>query len=69
MFHRLEKRFNTRIIDLLLAGTSIDTKNMSPSKQSFFEKLKNFFRKGLQQMSKDLSPAEKKSLETKTKPE
>ena len=67
MIRILEKKLNTWIIDLLIAGTSIETKNMSPDGQSFFEKLKKFFSKGLDQMSKDLSPTEKKTLQSKTK--
>lgn len=45
MFRRVEKKFNTWIIDLLIAGTSIETKNMSPDGKSFFEKVKSFFAK------------------------
>lgn len=63
---RLEKKLNAWIIDLLIAGTSIETKNMSPSGKSFFEKIRNFFAKGLDQMSKDLSPAQRRSLKSKT---
>ena len=66
MIRTLEKKLNAWIIDLLIAGTSIETKNMSPDWKSFFEKLKNFFSKGLAQMSKDLSPAQKKSLQSQS---
>jgi hypothetical protein len=63
MLRYLEKKLNTRIIDLLIAGTSIETQNMSPDGKSFFEKVKRFFAKWLEQMSKDLSPSEKKKLQ------
>jgi|GEM_PF-5896534 len=59
----LEKKLNTRLIDLLIAGTSIETQNMSPDGKSFFEKLKRFFARGLEQMAKDLNPKQKKQLE------
>jgi hypothetical protein len=45
MLRYLEKKLNTRIIDLLIAGTSIETQNMSPDGKSFFEKVKRFFAK------------------------
>lgn len=61
MLRYLEKKLNTRIIDLLIAWTSIETQNMSPDWKSFFEKVKKFFAKWLKQMSKDLSPNEKTS--------
>lgn len=69
MFRYLEKKLNAWIIDLLIAGTSIETKNMSPDGKSFFERLKRFFKRGLEQMSKDLSPTQKKSITTHTKSE
>jgi hypothetical protein len=47
----------------LIAGTSIETKNMTPEWKSFFEKLKKFFAKWLAQMSKDLDPSKKKKIE------
>lgn len=59
----LEKKLNARIIDLLIAGTSIETKNMTPEWKSFFERLKRFFAKWLAQMSKDLDPSKKKKIE------
>ena len=62
MLRYLEKKLNTWIIDLLIAGTSIETQNMSPDGKSFFEKVKKFFAKWLEQMSKDLNPTEKKNL-------
>lgn len=61
MFNYFEKKLNTWIIDVLLAGSSIETKDMSPSGKSFFEKVKSFFARGLQQMSKELAPQTKKS--------
>jgi multimeric flavodoxin WrbA len=63
MLRYLEKKLNMRIIDLLIAGTSIETQNMSPDWKSFFEKVKRFFAKWLEQMSKDLSPSQKKKLQ------
>ncbi len=65
MLRYLEKKLNAWIIDLLIAGTSIETSKMSPDGKSFFERLKKFFAKGLEQMSKDLNPTEKKNLEAK----
>ncbi len=59
MLRYLEKKLNTWIIDLLIAGTSIETEHMSPDWKSFFEKVKKFFAKWLEQMSKDLSPTDK----------
>lgn len=49
-----ERKLNAWIIDLLIAGSSIKTENMSPEGKSFFEKVKKFFEKGLHQMKKDL---------------
>lgn len=69
MFRYLEKKLNAWIIDLLIAGTSIETKNMSPDGKSFFERLKRFFKRWLDQMSKDLNPTQKKSLQTSPKSE
>ncbi len=54
MFRYIEKKFNARIIDLLLAGTSIKTDDMSEDGKSFFGKLKKFFERWLKQMKKDL---------------
>lgn len=54
MFRYLEKKFNARIIDLLIAGTSIDTDKMSPEGKSFYGRLKRFFERGLEQMQHDL---------------
>ena len=45
MLRYLEKKLNTWIIDLLIAGTSIETQDMSPDGKSFFEKVKKFFAK------------------------
>ena len=59
MLRYLEKKLNTWIIDLLIAGTSIETQDMSPDGKSFFEKVKKFFAKWLQQMSKELNPTNK----------
>jgi len=67
MLRYLEKKLNTWIIDLLIAGTSIETQNMSPDGKSFFEKVKKFFAKWLEQMSKDLNPTEKKNLSSSKK--
>lgn len=61
--HYIEKKLNARIIDFLIAGTSIKTENMSPEGKSFFEKVKKFFAKWLQQMAKDLDPTKKKTIE------
>lgn len=55
----IEKKLNARIIDFLIAGTSIKTEQMSPDGKSFFEKVKRFFSKGLEQMAKDLDPNRK----------
>ena len=63
MLHYLEKKLNAWIIDLLIAGTSIETENMSPDGKSFFERLKRFFAKWLDQMKKDLNPKQKEKLE------
>jgi len=63
MLRYLEKKLNTWIIDLLIAGTSIETENMSSDGKWFFEKLKKFFAKWLDQMAKDLNPTQKKQLE------
>lgn len=67
MLRYLEKKLNTWIIDLLIAGTSIETQNMSPDGKSFFEKVKKFFAKWLEQMSKDLNSTEKKNLSSSKK--
>lgn len=67
MLRYLEKKLNTWIIDLLIAGTSIETENMSPDGKSFFEKVKKFFAKWLEQMSKDLNPTEKNNLSSSKK--
>jgi hypothetical protein len=40
---------------------------MSPDGKSFFEKVKKFFAKWLEQMSKDLNPTEKKNLSSSKK--
>ena len=66
MFRYLEKKLNAWIIDLLIAWTSIETKNMSPDGKSFFERLKKFFKRGLDQMSKDLNPSQKKKIQSQT---
>ena len=55
MIRYIEKKFNARIIDLLIAGTSIKTDGMSEDGKSFFWKLKKFFERWLRQMKKDLS--------------
>ena len=62
MLRYLEKKLNAWIIDLLIAGTSIETENMSDDGKTFFGKLKKFFIKGLEQMQKDLNPNQKKQL-------
>jgi hypothetical protein len=45
MLRYLEKKLNMWIIDLLIAGTSIETENMSPDGKGFFAKVKKFFAK------------------------
>lgn len=53
MFRRLEKKFNTRIINMLTIGTHIE--NPTKSRSSTRYKLKQFFKEGMDQFSKSLN--------------